>query len=71
MIEKKRFEYNYLQSRLVIVCYQTEALLTVSLMYERWKVKKNLRLFTVHERYNTIVSSMSCFVVVYFLTAIT
>ena len=25
----------------------------------------------MHERYNTVVSNMSCFVVVYFLTAIT
>ena len=66
-----RFEYDYLQSRLVIVQFQTEALFTASLMYERWKVEKNLRLFTVHERYNTVVSSMSCFVVVFFLTAIT
>ena len=49
MVEKMRFEYDYLQSRLVIVRFQTEALFTASLMYERWKVKKNLRLFTVHE----------------------
>ena len=45
------FEYDYLQSRLVIIRFQKEALFTSSLTYKRWKVKKNLQLFTVHERY--------------------
>ena len=34
MVEKMRFEYDYLQSRLVIVRFQTEALFTASLMYK-------------------------------------
>ena len=65
------FEYNYLRSRLVIVRFQTEALFTASLMQERWKVKKNYRCILCASNINTVVSSMSCFVVVYFLKAIT
>ena len=65
------FEYNYLQSRLVIVRFQTEALFTASLMQERWKVKKNYSCILCASNINTVVSSMSCFVVVYFLKAIT
>ena len=65
------FEYNYLQSRLVIVRFQTEALFTASLMQERWKVKKNYGCILCASNINTVVSSMSCFVVVYFLKAIT
>ena len=65
------FEYNYLQSHLVIVCFQTEALFTASLMQERWKVKKNYGCILCASNINTVVSSMSCFVVVYFLKAIT
>ena len=65
------FEYNYLQSRLVIVRFQTEALFTASLMQERWKVKKNYGCILCVSNINTVVSRMSCFVVVYFLKAIT
>ena len=65
------FEYNYLQSRLVIVCFQTQALFTASLTQERWKVKKNYGCILCMSDNNMVVSSMSCFVVVYFLKAIT
>ena len=65
------FEYNYLQSCLVTVRFQTEALFTASLMQERWKVKKNYGCILCASNINTVVSSMSCFVVVYFLKAIT
>ena len=42
-------------------------------MYDRWKVKKNLWLSSVQENGTICLhsDSMSCFVVVYFLTAIT
>ena len=65
------FEYNYLQSCLVIVRFQTEALFTVSLTQEPWKVKKNCGCILCTSDINTVVSSMSCFVVVYCLKAIT
>ena len=64
------FEYNYPQSRVVIVRFQTEALFTASLMQERWKVKKNYGCILCTSDINMVVSSMSCFVV-YFLKAIT
>ena len=64
------FEYNYLQSRVVIVRFQTEALFTASLMQEQWKVKKNYGCLLCTSDINMVVSSMSCFVV-YFLKAIT
>ena len=40
-------------------------------MQERWKVKKNYGCILCASNINTVVSSMSCFVVVYFLKAIT
>ena len=71
ILDPPLFEYNYLHSRLVIVRFQTEALFTASLMQERWKVKKNYGCILCASNINTVVSSMSCFVVVYFLKAIT
>ena len=71
ILDPPLFEYNYLRSRLVIVRFQTEALFTASLMQERWKVKKNYGCILCASNINTVVSSMSCFVVVYFLKAIT
>ena len=65
------FEYNYLQSRLVIVRFQTEALFTASLTQEPWKVKRNCGCILCTSNINTVVSSMSCFIVVYCLKAIT
>ena len=67
---KMWFEYNYPQSRVVIVRFQTEALFTASLMQEQWKVKKNYGCLLCTSDINMVVSSMSCFVV-YFLKAIT
>ena len=60
---KMWFEYNYPQSRVVIVRFQTEALFTASLMQERWKVKKNYGCILCTSDINMVVSSMSCFVV--------
>ena len=48
------FEYNYLQSRLVIFHFQTEALFTASLTQEHARTmesQKEWQLYTVHERY--------------------
>ena len=44
-------EYNYLQSRLVIVRFQTEALFTAMSDVRTMESKKELWLYTVHERY--------------------
>ena len=44
------FEYNYLQSRLVIVRFQTEALFTAMSDVRTMESEKELRLHTVHER---------------------
>ena len=51
--------------------FQTEALFTTSLTQEQWKVKKNYGCILCTSDINMVVSSMSCFVVVYFLKAIT
>ena len=44
------FEYNYLQSRLVIVRFQTEDLFTAMSDVRTMESEKELRLYTVHER---------------------
>ena len=43
------FEYNYLQSRLVIVRFQTEDLFTAMSDVRMMESEKELRLYTVHE----------------------
>ena len=53
------FEYNYLQSRIVIVHFQSEALFIASLTYKRWKVKKNHGCTLCRSDINTVVSSES------------
>ena len=72
MVEKC-FEYDYLQSHVVIVYFQTETFFTatrLTYMYKKWQVKKNYghTLCTGTFDTDTVVSCTSCFVVVYVQT---
>ena len=62
------FEYDYLQSHLVIITFKQRLFFTASLNYEQRKVKENYGLMVWMCDINMVISCLSCFVVIYFQT---